>query len=127
MPAYANKERDGHTSGDFADTSVARVQSYLASPEMVTIHPGYIPNSFEQIQQRQFCFVHVDVDLYQSTKDVLSFFYSRTVPGGTILLDDYGHELYEQAARKAIDEFFVDKPEVPIVLRTGQALVIKLP
>lgn len=127
MPEYADKQRDGHACGDFADTSITQVQSYLSSPEYVDIRPGYIPKSFAGIEQNKFCLVHIDLDLYQATKDALSFFYSRIVPGGILLFDDYGHELYEHAARKAIEEFFEDKPEKPVVLRTGQAFVIKLP
>ena len=42
-----------------------------------------------------------------------------------MLFDEYA---FAAAAgeKQAVDEFFADKPEIPIVLVTGQALVLKL-
>jgi hypothetical protein len=42
-----------------------------------------------------------------------------------MLFDDYGFPACP-GARKAVDEFFRDRPEAPVVLATGQAVVIKL-
>jgi hypothetical protein len=44
-----------------------------------------------------------------------------------MVFDDYGFPHYRDAARKAVDEFFADKAERPIVLGTGQCVVLKLP
>ncbi len=41
------------------------------------------------------------------------------------MFDDYGFASCP-GARRAVDEFFVDKPERPLGLQTGQALVVKL-
>ena len=43
-----------------------------------------------------------------------------------MLFDDYGFRPYRHAERAAVDEFFANVPEQPIVLPTGQALVLKL-
>jgi len=43
---------------------------------------------------------------------------------GGFFFDDYGFPTCP-GARQAVDEFFADKPEVPLVLPTGQAIVIK--
>jgi hypothetical protein len=51
--------------------------------------------------------------------------YPRLAPGGFMVFDDYGFKEC-QGARLAVDEYFEDKPEFPIALRTGQALVCKL-
>lgn len=48
-------------------------------------------------------FLHVDCDWYEPVKLVLEKFYDSVVPGGTIVLDDYGHW---SGCRKATDEFF---------------------
>lgn len=127
MPKNANKATDSHKQGDFADTNLKNVQKYLKEFSFVKIHPGFIPKTFIGLEEEKFCFVHIDLDIYQSTLDAISFFYERTSPGGIIICDDYGFGDYEKAARKAIDEFLLNKPEAPIVLRTGQALIIKLP
>ena len=43
-----------------------------------------------------------------------------------MIFDDYGFPGYKFAEKQAVDEFFSDKPESPISLRTGQCIVIKL-
>ena len=43
-----------------------------------------------------------------------------------MVFDDYGFMPFRLAEKQAVDEFFADKPENPITLRTGQCIVIKL-
>ena len=42
-----------------------------------------------------------------------------------MIFDDYGFPSCP-GARQAIDEYFMDKPEKPLILATGQAVVFKL-
>ena len=44
--------------------------------------------------------MHVDVDVYQPTRDSIEYFYPRLVPNGVIVCDDYNWP----GARKAIEE-----------------------
>jgi len=106
-------------NADFAD-----VKQNLADFVCVNFYPGWIPERFEDIADRQFAFVHVDVDLYQPTIDSLTFFYDRVSAGGIILCDDYGYA-DTPGAKKAMDEFLADKPERCVHLTTGQAFFIK--
>lgn len=126
MPWFADRARDGHAPRDFANTSLRHVRDLLRPFDMTEIRQGVIPDTFAGCEHRRFSFVHVDVDLYPSTLSCLEFFYSRMVSGGIIICDDYGFEGYEQAARAAVDEFFERRPEVPLVLPTGQCLIIKV-
>ncbi len=127
MPDLANHDPSGHIEGDFGDTSLISVQAYLKSFENIIYQKGVIPETFnsDDIRKKTFSFVHIDVDLYQTVKDCCHFFYERTVSNGILLFDDYGFRKYEFAAKKAVDEFFSDKSEIPITLPTGQCLVIK--
>ena len=127
MPPEADRERDGHRPGDFGDTSLDAVRALLSHSPRVDIHPGFIPSTFEGLEDLRFSFVHVDVDIHDAVRDCCSFFYERLVPGGVMVFDDYGFELYERAARAAVDSFFADKPEQILSLRTGQALITRLP
>ena len=53
-----------------------------------------------------------------------NYFWDKIVPGGLILLDDYGfHAHLEQ--KKAFDEFAITKNVEIISLPTGQALIFK--
>jgi len=125
MPESAESDASGHRQGDFGDTSLESVTQYLAGFEGVQFYPGFIPATFEPFKDRRFAFVHVDVDLYSSVADCCEFFYDRLSPGGILVFDDYGFKMYREAARRAVEEFFTEKPNPPIVLPTGQAVVIK--
>jgi hypothetical protein len=85
---------------------------------------GWIPDRFAEVAERSFCFVHVDVDLYEPTRASIEFFYERLVPGGMLLCDDYGFVTCPGATR-AMEDFFADKPERIVHLATGQGLVTK--
>lgn len=102
------------------------VRENLAEFDFVEYFHGWIPSRFSDVDGRSFCFVHIDVDLYEPTRDSIAFFYPRMVPGGIMLFDDYGfHQC--PGARQASDEFFADKVERIVDLPTGQAFVIIAP
>ena len=48
--------------------------------------------------------MHINVDLYEPTKDSLDFFYPRLVKNGVIICNDYGSCKFP-GAKKAVDEF----------------------
>ena len=52
----------------------------------------------------------MDCDAYTSHIDSLNFIYPRMSTGGCIVFDDYNEKKWP-GAKKAIDEFFSDKPE----------------
>lgn len=102
-----------------------RVRRNLAAfKDRVSYYKGWIPDRFDDVADRRFKLVHIDVDLHQPTRDALAFFYDRTVPGGLIICDDYGSEICP-GAKKAFDEFLDGRAERIIHLTTGQGLIIK--
>jgi O-methyltransferase len=117
--------KDLHRQGDFADTSAEAVREYVGNSATVELYPGLIPESLAPAAEAAFAFVHVDLDIYRAVLDAASFFYPRLSPGGALLFDDYGFASCP-GARAAVDEFFADKPEIPVALPTGQCVVRKL-
>jgi len=90
-----------------------------------TLFKGWIPKRFNEVKDKKFSLVHIDVDLYEPTMESLQFFYSRVTPGGVIVCDDYGF-LSCPGAKKAMDDFVSDKQECSVIhLTTGQGLIIK--
>jgi len=57
--------------------------------------------------------LHLDGDLYESYKVSLDVLYRKVARGGIIMFDEYADPRWV-GARKAIDEFFADKPEVVV-------------
>ena len=126
MPATAKEDPSGMKEGQLGDTSLSAVEEYLKKFPFIVFHPGLIPETFEVVKDRKFAFVHIDVDLYQTSKDCCNFFYDRLIPGGVMIFDDYGMLYFKDSEKRAVDEFFSDKPESPIALHTGQCIIIKL-
>lgn len=116
---------DRHRPGDFSDTSLEAVTALVGDDDFIVYRKGWIPQTFAGLEDRTFAFVHIDLDLYQSILDSLRYVYPRLAPGGVLILDDYGFASCP-GARRAVDEFFVGKPERVLGLQTGQALVVKL-
>lgn len=116
--------RDIHRAGDFADTSLDGVRRTVGADAFIHYHPGYVPDTFAGREADRIAFAHVDLDIYKSIKDSCEFIFPRLLPGGFMVFDDYGF-MSCPGARQAVDEFFADRPEVPLVLPTGQAVVFR--
>lgn len=115
--------RQGWKEGDLS-TPEALARRNLAGFDNVSFHVGWIPQTLPAVADRRFALVHIDVDLYAPTHDALVFFFERLQPGGIVVCDDYGSARCP-GARKAFDEFFLDRPEGIVELPTGQALAVK--
>lgn len=62
--------------------------------------------------------LRLDTDWYESTMMELEILYPRLVPGGVLIIDDYGHW---KGSRRAVDEYFAKVP--PLFLqRTSPAV-----
>ena len=94
-----SQEREGHLSG----SSVALVMEKMLRPEKCKIYKGYFPDTAAGIE-RKFCFVNLDMDLYQPTYNGLHFFQKKMTEHGIILVHDYYTEGYK-GAKAAVDEF----------------------
>ena len=115
--------------GNFNDTSLEEVESRIdsAAPNFrkVSFHKGFVPLTFRGLESHRISFANIDVDIYQAVKDCCDFIYPRLQNGGIMVFDDYGFQTCP-GARKAVDEFFLNKHEVPLILPTGQAVVIRV-
>lgn len=93
---------DFWSSGDLG-ASMDLVERKLG-PGKYELYSGWIPSRFVEVSNNTFCFVHVDVDLYQPTIEALRFFWPRLATGGVLVCDDYGSSRCPGATR-ACDEF----------------------
>ena len=76
----------------------------LKDHDNYTLYKGWIPERFEEVSDKTYAFVNIDVDLYAPTKDSIDFFFPRLSPGGVLVCDDYNMSLFP-GAKQAIDEF----------------------
>lgn len=113
---------DQHLKKGQYKCSLPAVKKYLEQYASVFYYPGYFPLTAIPAGEKLFSFVHLDVDLYQSTLDGIKFFYPRLSQGGVLISHDYSTV---PGVKKAFDEFFSDKQETVIELPTSQCLVVK--
>ncbi len=125
MPAVKEGVDKVH-AGTFAESRLGDVQALMADQKQVHFCPGFFPQTTSLLpsENERFSFVHLDVDIYQSTLDGLKYFYPRLSTGGMIVSHDYRY-LQCPGVRQAYKEFFVDKPEPIIELWDTQCLVVK--
>jgi O-methyltransferase len=102
---------------------VEEVRSALGEFDNLEFHEGWIPDRFNDVEDRRFSFVHIDVDLADPTRESLAFFYPRMEAGGIIACDDYGIRTCPGATR-VIDHYMADKPERMLMLPDGGGFLI---
>jgi len=106
--------------GEYAG-SLAEVQANLSQwKERTEYHPGMFPASASGLENLRFSFVHLDLDLYQSTLDSLGWFWPRMNVGGVILSHDYPSS---DGVARAFQEF-LDPLNVPCFPLAGQNCVV---
>ena len=89
--------------GLFAGANDQVVLGRMPYPEKCVLKKGYFPETAVDMND-QFCFVNLDMDLYQPMLAGLQFFYGKMCAGGVILLHDYFHpEL--PGVKQAVSEF----------------------
>ena len=122
LPNVGNIDKPQFCEGQFA-VSFEEVKKYLNTYDNVHFYVGLFPDTAVPVMRKNFSFVHLDVDTYESTTNCLEFFYPRMSKGGIILSHDY---ITAAGVRKAFDEFFQDKPEPLIEMSGSQCLVVKI-
>jgi O-methyltransferase len=111
---------DGFFTGGMFSGQLDEVRQYLVGYQNLSFYPGLFPETGEPVVDKSFSFVYLDVDLYQSTKDSLEFFYPRLSTGGVILSHDYQYPGVRQAFK---DTGFADQV---IELVDSQCMLVKL-
>jgi len=110
--------------GDLRKVNYGEIKKFLREDSFKLIK-GYFPETARFVpDETKYSFVHIDTDIYKSTKDGCEYFYPKMVQGGIMLFDDYLY-LSCPGVREVVDTFFEDKKEKPISFTTGQCFVYK--
>jgi len=109
---------------DFSDTSVDAVLNKMSIPENCIIKKGWFPDSAVGVDD-EFCFVNLDMDLYQPTLEGLRFFYEKMVHGGVLLVHDFYSEKYPNV-RIAVLDFEASLPKPLQMIPIGDALSVAI-
>ena len=108
---------------DYSGTSVDEVMSIMGYSKNIVVRAGWFPSTFEGIEE-SFCFVRLDMDLYQPILAGLELFSKKMVKGGYILVHDCRSQNFD-GARKAVMDFCqkTDKGYVCLPDKLGTAVI----
>jgi len=67
---------------------------------------GKVEDTLPEPSIGNIALLRLDTDWYESTRHELETLYDKLVPGGVLIIDDYGHW---SGARKAVDEFIATR------------------
>jgi hypothetical protein len=120
-----DRERDAGFAGRLADTSLPFVEERLARwRDRTVLVPGNLFATLGGVETGPLAFVSMDLNAAAPTTLALPYAYERLVRGGVILFDDYGWIGYEDQ-REVVDAFLAQRPEEPLELPSGQALLFR--
>jgi hypothetical protein len=119
------RQADGTSKWARASLEDVRVnmQSTGYNPSLVQYVKGRVEETIPAHAPACIAMLRLDTDWYESTRHELVHLYPRLVPGGVLIIDDYGHWL---GARKAVNEYFESQALRPLLNRidkTGRIAV----
>lgn len=119
-PAAAVFAREVNSSPDgrWLAAGVAEVRAALSSTgypsECISYVEGKVEDTLPAQAPEQIAVLRLDTDWYESTRHELACLYPRLVPGGVLIVDDYG---FWQGARRAVDEYLAHQRPRPLLNR----------
>jgi hypothetical protein len=127
--SYAYKEIDPIFDADFfSSTSVDLVLRNMHYPENCIIKKGYFPDTAKDLENENFCFVSIDVDLHDPIYNSLDLFYPRLVSGGYLFIHEYNQQ-YFPGVNDAVKEYEISSnirlKKVPLADFGGTLVITK--
>jgi O-methyltransferase len=116
-----------YRDGKHDDTSldiVTRLVSELGLTNVTTLQGIFPDETADRIDEDTFRMAHIDVDVYQSAKDVFDWVWPRLSPHGVVVFDDYGFPACPGVA-KFVDEQRMLDDRLVIHNLNGHGIVIK--
>lgn len=125
-------DEDAHyKGGEHSDTSQALVEQLISVKfglKNVRILQGIFPDDSAHLiapEHARFRFCHIDVDVYNSAKEIVNWIWDRMVPGGVIVYDDYGFYGCD-GITKFVNEQIPQKDRMVFHNLNGHAVIVKL-
>lgn len=124
----AGENDETYGGGEHADTSIDVVESLVRDLQLtnVEILQGIFPDDTgAAVADHKFRLCHIDVDVYQSAKEVNQWVWDRLVPGGIVVYDDYGFQACD-GVLKCVEEQRQLDDRIVLHNLNGHAVVIKV-
>jgi len=127
--AKASNKDERYKGGEHADTSARTVKNLLSDKLHLNnfrILEGIFPDETSHlIDEDVFGFCHIDVDTYDSAKDIVDWIWPKLRIGGILVYDDYGF-IGTNGITNFVNEESLKKDRLVIHNLNAHGIVIKL-
>jgi len=126
--AKATDKDKFYAGGEHADTSQEIVETLLKGKyHNYKILKGIFPEDSSHLipADQVFGYCHIDVDVYESSKDIVNWIWDRMIIGGVIVFDDYGFHTCD-GVTTYVNEQKSKSDRIVIHNLNGHAVMIKL-
>jgi O-methyltransferase len=115
-----------HGAGRFGTVDVERVREYLSEFALATVHQGEFSAVAPTLAHERYGLAHLDMDLYQPTREALAFCAARMSAGAVVVVDDYGSPKCP-GIQQAVEEFLAAEPGFQLWHpHTEQAVLVRV-
>jgi hypothetical protein len=115
------------SAGSYAYLNIENTQKNLVfcGSDRFVFNKGYVPESFSHSRNPEsIAWMHIDLNSSMPTIASLDLFWSRLLPGGIVLLDDFAWPGYEET-RIEVEKWCKVRELDILQFPTGQALITK--
>ncbi|HQW46459.1 MAG: class I SAM-dependent methyltransferase [Bacteroidetes bacterium] len=118
-----------YTGNEHHETSKQHVDQLLSTHTKqvnYSLLEGIFPDDTAHLiaDDQQCCLCHIDVDVYDSAKDIVEWIFPKLTIGGIIVFDDYGFHFCTGVTR-LVEEYRNHPDKIIIHNLNGHALLIK--
>jgi len=115
-----------YRGGEHGDVNVADVEELLSECKVsARIIRGIFPDENRGAIKDRLKLIHIDVDTYQSAKDVFDWGWPLLTPGGVVVFDDFGFSTCDGVTR-FVETLYGRRDTLIVHNLNGHALAIKI-
>lgn len=118
-----------YRGGEHSDTSEVIVNSLIGKLNIdnTRIIKGVFPDeSGEKVDCKEFKICHIDVDVYESARDIFRWVWPKLIVGGVVIFDDYGFASCEGITALVNEIELTYRDALSIYNVNGHGLIIKI-
>ena len=119
-PRFPPEDTQHWAYGDTYEDVKRTFQSF----SRVNVVRGPVPDTLSEVQTDKVAYMYIDMNTAVPELEAMRYFWPKVVPGGIVLLDDYGFVGHEQQ-REAHDRFAMENGFRILSLPTGQGMALK--
>jgi hypothetical protein len=123
LPEETAAALEAKSEGYYFDSYDLVCRTFAEYPNVVPIK-GRVPETLARVPSSRIAYLCVDLNAAVPERAALEYFWDKVVPGGVILLDDYGYAGHE-AQRRSFDDFARSRDARIFSMPTGHGLLIK--